>query len=102
MSRPDLTDWNPFDDFLYSEYDSKDDKKFQAEKASYESMSPEEQLKYKIDRYDAMLQDGIELVERDKFAREMKNDFKGNIALLKAIEECMNRNTEPHQRVSLT
>jgi hypothetical protein len=44
----------------------------------------------------------IEIVDRDEFAREMKDDFKGNTELLKAIEECMNRNVKPHQRVSLT
>jgi len=97
MSRPDLTDWNPFDDFSFGEYDSKNDKEFQAEKAFYESMSSEEQLQYKIDLYN-----GMEIVERDEFAQEMKDDFKGNIALLKAIEECMNRNVESHQRVWLT
>lgn len=44
----------------------------------------------------------VEIVEREEFAREMKDDFRGNTELLKAIEECMNRNVKPHQRVSLT
>ena len=45
--------------------------------------------------------EGVIIVEREEFAREMKEDFKGNKALLKAIEEGMNRNVGPHERVSL-
>lgn len=47
-------------------------------------------------------EEDVEIVEREVFAQEMKEDFKGNTALLKAIEECMNRNVKPHERVSLT
>ncbi len=34
--------------------------------------------------------DGVIVVEREDFAKEMKEKFKGNIELLKAIEEGMN------------
>jgi len=47
-------------------------------------------------------EDKVEIVEREEFAREMKDDFRGNTELLKAIEACMNKNVKPHQRVSLT
>ena len=47
--------------------------------------------------------DGIvEVIDRYEFAREMKEDFRGNPELLKAIEKCMNRNVKPYQRVALT
>jgi hypothetical protein len=41
------------------------------------------------------------IVEREQFAKEMKEKFKGNIELLKAIEECMNRKVKRHEYVSL-
>lgn len=44
----------------------------------------------------------VEFVDRDEFAQELKDDFKGNTELLKAIEERMNKHVKPHQRVSLT
>jgi len=47
-------------------------------------------------------EEGVIVVEREEFAREMKEKFKGNTRLLKAIEEGMNRNVKPHERVSLT
>ncbi len=47
-------------------------------------------------------EDRIEIVDRDEFAREMRECFGGNTELLKAIEKCMNRNVKLHQRVSLT
>lgn len=47
-------------------------------------------------------EEGVIVVEREEFAREMKEDFKGNTRLLKAIENCMNRNVKEHERVSLT
>ncbi len=47
-------------------------------------------------------EEGVVVVEREDFAREMKEKFKGNTRLLKAIEEGMNRNVKPHERVSLT
>lgn len=40
--------------------------------------------------------------EMEDFAREMMEDFRGNTRLLKAIEEGMNRNAGPRERVSLT
>ena len=46
-------------------------------------------------------EEGVIIVEREDFAREMKEDFRGNTDLLKAIEEGMNRNVMPHERVSL-
>ncbi len=46
--------------------------------------------------------DRVEIVDRDEFAREMKDDFRGNAELLNAIEERMNRHVKPHQHVSLT
>ncbi len=47
-------------------------------------------------------EEGVVVVGREEFAREMKEDFRGNTRLLKAIEECMNRNVNKHERVSLT
>ncbi|OQX23504.1 MAG: hypothetical protein BWK80_25630 [Desulfobacteraceae bacterium IS3] len=47
-------------------------------------------------------EEGVIVVEREEFAREVKEDFKGNTRLLKAIEDCMNRNVKEHERVSLT
>ena len=47
-------------------------------------------------------EEGVVVVGREEFAREMKEDFRGNTALLKAIEEGMNRNVKKHERVSLT
>ncbi|MCP4108407.1 MAG: hypothetical protein GY749_23165 [Desulfobacteraceae bacterium] len=47
-------------------------------------------------------EEGLEIVDREEFAREMKEDFKGNTALLKAIEEGMNRHVKSHERISLT
>ena len=46
-------------------------------------------------------EEGVVVVGREEFAREVKEDFRGNTALLKAIEEGMNRNVMPHERVSL-
>ncbi len=47
--------------------------------------------------------DGIvEVIDREEFAHEIKEDFRGNAELLKAIEKCMNRNVKPYQRVALT
>jgi enolase len=48
------------------------------------------------------VEERVEIVDRGEFAQEMKDDFKGNTELLKAIEKCMNRNVKPNQRVSLT
>jgi len=45
---------------------------------------------------------GAVIVDRYEFAGEMKEKFKGNTELLKAIERCMNRKVKPHERVSLT
>ncbi len=46
--------------------------------------------------------EGVIVVEREDFAREMKEKFKGNIELLKAIEEGMNRKAKKHEYVRLT
>jgi hypothetical protein len=47
-------------------------------------------------------EEGVVVVDREEFAREMKEKFKGNTELLKAIEKCMNRKAEKHEYVSLT
>ena len=47
-------------------------------------------------------EEGVVVVGREEFAREVKEDFRGNTRFLKAIEECMNRNVRKHERVSLT
>ncbi len=47
-------------------------------------------------------EDGVVVVEREEFAQKMKEKFKGNTELLKAIEKCMNRNVKKHERISLT
>jgi hypothetical protein len=47
-------------------------------------------------------EEGVVVVEREDFAREVMEEFRGNTTLLKAIEECMNRNVKEHERVSLT
>jgi hypothetical protein len=47
-------------------------------------------------------EEGVVVVGREEFAREVREDFRGNPRLLKAIEEGMNRNVKPHERISLT
>jgi len=47
-------------------------------------------------------EEGVVIVDREEFAREMKEEFKGNTALLKAIEEGMNRHAKRNEYVSLT
>ena len=42
------------------------------------------------------------LVEREEFVNEMKEKFKGNIALLTAIEDNLNRKVKKHEYVRLT
>jgi len=42
------------------------------------------------------------IVEREQFAKEMREKFKGNIELLKAIEESMNRKVKRDEYVHLT
>ncbi len=49
------------------------------------------------DRYE----EGAVVVEREQFAQEMREKFRGNTELLKAIERCMNRKAERHEYVSL-
>ncbi|MEI6259563.1 MAG: hypothetical protein WCR46_06625 [Deltaproteobacteria bacterium] len=46
-------------------------------------------------------EEGVVIVEREEFAKEMKEKFKGNTALLKAIEEGMNRYAKKKEYVSL-
>ena len=58
MGRPDLSNWDPFKDRCLGSYSSEKDKERQDMKASYEKMSPEEQLKFKNDLYDGMVDDG--------------------------------------------
>ncbi len=47
-------------------------------------------------------QEGVVIVEREDFAQKMREKFRGNRELLKAIEKCMNRSVEKHEYVSLT
>ncbi len=47
-------------------------------------------------------EEGVVVVDREEFARDMKEKFKGNTELLKAIEKCMNRKAKKHEYVSLT
>jgi len=47
-------------------------------------------------------EEGVIVVEREEFAKEMKEKFKGNTELLRAIEKCMNRKAKKHEYVSLT
>ena len=47
-------------------------------------------------------EEGVVIVDRKEFAREMKEDFKGNTALLKAIEKGMNKYAKKEEYVSLT
>jgi len=61
-------------------------------------------LSYFISKIKSMFRkedEGVEIVDREVFAQEMREEFKGNTALLKAIEEGMNRHVKPHERVSL-
>jgi len=45
---------------------------------------------------------GVVVVEREEFAKEMREDFKGNTELLKAIETGMNKYAKKNDYVSLT
>jgi len=47
-------------------------------------------------------QEGVVIVEREEFAQRMREKFKGNRELLKAIEKCMNRSVKKHEHISLT
>jgi len=47
-------------------------------------------------------QQGVVIVEREEFAQKMREKFRGNRELLKAIEEFMNRSVKKHEHVSLT
>ncbi|MDM8550712.1 hypothetical protein QUF72_11565 [Desulfobacterales bacterium HSG2] len=46
-------------------------------------------------------EEGVIIVEREEFAQDMREKFRGNTELLKAIERCMNRKAERHEYVSL-
>lgn len=59
MGRPDLSNWNPFENYSYGDRRSEDDSEFQEMKDSYEKMSPKEQLEFKNDKYDGMVDDEI-------------------------------------------
>ena len=47
-------------------------------------------------------EEGVVVVEREEFAQEMREKFRGNTRLLKAIEKGMNRKAKKHEYVSLT
>ncbi len=47
-------------------------------------------------------EDGVVIADREEFAKEVKEEFKGNIELLKAIEKGMNKYAEKKEYVSLT
>lgn len=46
--------------------------------------------------------EGVVIVEREEFAHKMREKFRGNRELLKAIERRMNQNVGKHEYVSLT
>ena len=46
--------------------------------------------------------EGVIIADREEFAKETKEDFKGNQELLKAIENGMNRNARKKEYVSLS
>jgi hypothetical protein len=47
-------------------------------------------------------EDGVVIADREEFAEEVKEEFKGNIELLKAIEKGMNKYAKKDEYVSLT
>ncbi len=47
-------------------------------------------------------EEGVVIVEREEFAREMKEKFRGNTELLKAIEKGLNRYAKKNEFISLT
>ncbi len=46
--------------------------------------------------------EGVVIVEREEFAREVKEEFRGNRELLTAIEKGMNKYAKKEEYVSLT
>jgi len=58
-------------------------------------------LIYRIKSKFGWEENGAVPVERDEFAHEMKEKFKGNKELLKVIEEGMNRYAKKDEYVSL-
>lgn len=47
-------------------------------------------------------EEGVVIVEREEFAREVKEEFSGNTEMLKAIEKGMNKYAKKEEYVSLT
>jgi len=47
-------------------------------------------------------EEGVIIVEREEFAREVREEFRGNTELLKAIEKGMNKYAGKNEYVSLT
>jgi hypothetical protein len=47
-------------------------------------------------------EEGVVIADREAFAEEVKEEFKGNIELLKAIEKGMNKYAKKNEYVSLT
>jgi len=45
---------------------------------------------------------GVVIVEREEFAREVKEEFRGNMELLKAVEKGLNKYVRKEKYVSLT
>ncbi len=47
-------------------------------------------------------EDGVVIADREEFAKEVKEEFKGNTELLKAIEKGMNKYAQKDEYISLT
>jgi len=45
---------------------------------------------------------GVVIVEREEFAREVKEEFRGNMELLRAVEKGLNKYVRKEEYVSLT
>ena len=46
-------------------------------------------------------EEGVFYLEKEKFANDLKERYRGNTELLKAIEKCLNRNSIQNNYVSL-
>ncbi len=58
-------------------------------------------LIYRIKSKLGIKEKGVVVVEREEFAREMREKFKGNAELLKALEKGMNKYAKKDEYVSL-
>ena len=46
-------------------------------------------------------EEGVFYLEKEKFANDLKERYRGNTELLKAIEKCLNRNSMKNNYVSM-